>query len=93
MFFSKLFKDKKGDKKNILAGIFNIAVVLNIVCLSISFLLLLACFFINKSKIDNIICAAIIVIAGCYVVEVFLAWASAILNDNSNEITEKKKKK
>lgn len=88
MFFNYLFKNKKGNSKNIKDGIFNIAVIINIVCLSCSLLLLLGCFFVKVEKIDSLILISILSVAGCYFVEVLLAWASAML-ENKTVIIEK----
>lgn len=94
MFFSKLFKDRKGNIENVSAGIFSIAVVLNVVCLATSLILLLGCFFVETKNIDKLMVAAIIIMAGCYVVEVYLAWSSTIINKNlDKKITNKKETK
>lgn len=85
MFFSKLFSDRKGNEEKVTEGIFNIAVVLNIVGLATAIMLLLGCFFIEAKNIEKLIVLAILIIAGCYIFEVFLAWASAILNKKENK--------
>lgn len=85
MFFSKLFNDRKGNEEKVTEGIFNVAVILNIVCLAVAILLLLGCFFVETKNIEKLIIVAILIIAGCYIFEVFLAWASAILNKKENK--------
>lgn len=92
MFFSQLFKNKKGNVEKVSEGIFNIAVVLNIVCLATSIMLLVGCFFVETKNIETLIIAAIIILAGCYIVEVYLAWTSAILNkkEKVEKIEDKK---
>lgn len=85
MFFCSLFKNKKGNKEAISEGIFGIAVVCNVVCLATALMLLLGCFFVETKNIENLIIIACLIIVGCYVVEVFLAWTSAILNKEAKE--------
>lgn len=85
MFFSKLFKDRIGNEEKVTEGIFNIAVILNIVCLATALMLLLGCFFVKTENIEKMIAVAILIISGCYIFEVFLAWASAILNKKENK--------
>lgn len=80
MFFSKLFKNKIGDKTAVSNNIFNTAVVLNIVCVSTSLLLLLGCFFVETEKIRGLVIWAIIVFIGCYLAELLLALLSVHLN-------------
>lgn len=84
MFFSKLFKDRKGNEQKVTEGIFNIAVVSNIVCLATAIMLLLGCFFVETKNIEKLMVLAILIIAGCYIFEVFLAWASVIVNKKEN---------
>ena len=88
MFFSNLFKNRTGNKDIILHNIFYMAVIVNIVGLVVSIMMILGCFFVNPDKIGMLIILSIITFVATYVLEVFLAWTSAILNSK----TESKKK-
>lgn len=96
MFFSVLFKNKKGNKEVVSKYLFNTAYILNVVGISLALLVLLYTCYINFKNYSKYITLAISIVVITYLLVLLLASLSTIINnDNKKEaikVTKKKQK-